>query len=51
MLFLYFYFSCEQADKDFEKLSNTHLEYEFVKIDVDKAPQAKGYFAVRVMTH
>ncbi|EAR82289.3 thioredoxin (macronuclear) [Tetrahymena thermophila SB210] len=38
---------CEQADKDFDKLSDTHLEYEFVKIDIDKAPQAKGYFAVR----
>lgn len=39
---------CEQADKDFEKLSKTHLEYEFVKVDVDAAPQAKGYFAVKV---
>ena len=41
---------CEQADKDFEKLSKTHLEYEFVKVDVDAAPQAKGYFAVKVKT-
>jgi len=24
------------------------LEYEFVKVDVDAAPQAKGYFAVKV---